>query len=273
MYRIIFLFVAVLMLPLEVSANTDTDTRPRWEAGAGLFGASIPFYRGAADGYTIGLPYPVLKVRGEKYSVDSRDSAKRWFFVNDRFKLHMSLAWGLPVPKGAKGREGLDTLPPSLEFGPKLGIRLHSQGGHAVALKLPLRVGFAADFSGVYYQGWVTAPYLSYLYQTWGEDRWKLSLSSGVRYSTPSYQEFYYGDAAGYRPNGGYGGFWNSLAVYKVIGRFELSLYGRYDFLENASFEESPLVLSKRYFAYGGNLVWWFARSKIRVKIDQRDKY
>lgn len=261
---------------LSYGVSVHAQSLPRWEAGLGLFGVSIPYYRGAEEGYNFAVPYPVFRFRGDKFSVDSRDSAKRWLYVSDRFKIHLSLAFGLPVIEGSKEREGMEHLPSLIEVGPKLAVKLASFGGHALAVKVPIRAGYSVDLDSIAYQGWVTAPYLHYLFQTWGQNRWKVAVASGLAYSNQQYQSFYYAvpeKLGGYSPSGGYGGWWNSLAVYKAIGRFELSVYGRYDFLEHTSFEDSPLVSVKRYFASGVNLVWWFARSRAQVEIDPKETY
>ncbi|MDH5547947.1 MAG: MipA/OmpV family protein [Gammaproteobacteria bacterium] len=264
-----FSLIGILLL---ASASTAAQTLPRWEIGGGLFGVHLPYYRGAAKSRNLFLPYPILRVRGDKYSVDSRDSARRWFHLSDRMTLSMSLGWGLPVPKESTGaRKDLDGLPPSLEFGPKLSIRLTRKGKHNLDLKLPLRFGVAADFSGVYYQGWLASPYLYYLYQHWDGGRFRVGAASGFRYSNQSFQNFYYGVPDVYQASGGYGGWWNSLAMYKQVGNFELTLYVRYDFMEGATFADSPLVETRRYLAGGAILTWWFLRSKVMVHVDQRD--
>jgi outer membrane scaffolding protein for murein synthesis (MipA/OmpV family) len=280
-YNCLFIMTILLCAPLGGQAQTI----PRWEAGVGAFPLYIPYYRGSVDAHKYVIPYPVFRYRGDKYQVDE-EGAHRWLVVGDRLKLNLSLAGGLPVPKNSEGARGkLDGLPATFEFGPRLSIKLFEHEGHAFSIKIPARVGFAIDFDGfsyqgTYYQGWVSAPFLHYLFQTWGNNRWKFGVATGIRYSNQAYQEYYYGVSADsisglapYHATGGYGGWWNSIAVYRKIGAFEVSIFGRYDFLNKASFEDSPLVETKRYPAAGMLLVWWFARSKQNVHIDPRDTY
>ena len=276
----IFKCLMLFCLLMGFSVGVLAQKVPKWEAGIGALPIYIPHYRGSNSAHKYVVPYPVYRFRGEKYSANNEEGLKRWLFVGDRVHLNLSLMFGIPVnERSTQAGRAVDGLPSTFEFGPRATMKLIDSKKHIVAIKAPLRVGFGVDFDGVYYQGWVTAPFLQYSYRTWGRNSWKLGLATGVRYSNQSYQNYYYSVSAGpegqlaYQAPGGYGGWWNSIAIYRRLGTFELSFYGRYDFLEGASFENSPLVETKRYPAAGMAIVWWFARSHQSVEIDARDRY
>ena len=272
-----WVFIALLVAG---SFSANAQTVPKWEAGVGALPVYIPYYRGASGAHKYVIPYPVYRFRGDKYSVNNEEGAKRWLYVSEKAQLDLSLMFGIPVnERSTQAGRAVDGLPSTFEFGPRLGLKLVDTRSHIVAIKAPVRVGFGVDFEGVYYQGWVTAPFIQYSYRTWGRNSWRLGVATGVRYSNQSYQNYYYSVPAGedgqvaYQPPGGYGGWWNSIAVYRRLGALELSFFGRYDFLERAAFENSPLVETKRYPAAGMAIVWWFARSRQSVEIDSRDRY
>jgi hypothetical protein len=79
--------------------------------------------------------------------------------------------------------------------------------------------------------------------------------------------EFATASRPAYSPGGGYGGMQFLVAMSKRFPRFWIGGFARYDTLNSAVFESSPLVTSKRYVAGGLGISWIFAESSRRVEV------
>jgi hypothetical protein len=59
------------------------------------------------------------------------------------------------------------------------------------------------------------------------------------------------------------------VALSKRFPSYWIGGFARYDTLKGASFEDSPLVTSKRYAAAGIGISWIIGASKQRVPVDE----
>ena len=246
---------------------------PRWEVGLGLGLLSLPYYRGATDSRTYLIPFPYVQYRGKHLRVDD-EGIRSYLFRSEYAKLDFSISAGVPVPSGGvSARRGMPSLSPTVEIGPSLEISLWhtAERKRALWLKLPLRAAFSVDWGKIAHQGWIFAPYIEYQIRKGERAKpWLINLSAGPQFADRAYHDYFYEVASPYatptrpeyHPDAGYSGSRFTLTVQKRWGYYSLGAFARYDFLQGAVFEDSPLVGQKYYFAYGAAIIRLLAVSK-----------
>lgn len=238
---------------------------PIWELGVGIGGLNLPPYRGAKGRVNYLVPYPHIIYRGDAVRMDE-DGMRGRLFESDRLNLDLSLAGNIPVPRDKGGaREGMPELDPVGEFGPTLDVALLRQGKRyegesSIWFRMPMRAAMSVGDPLIEGQGWFFSPYLDLTYRK-GAARsfWKASLALGPLYGSRRYHEYFYkvptkyetADRPAYQPDGGYSGSRATLTVVINSKRWFFGAFARYDWLEGAVFEDSPLVETKQYFAVG----------------------
>lgn len=252
---------------------------PKWEWGAGVGALSLPAYRGAKGSVNYAIPVPYITYRGDAVQLDEEGMRGR-LFESDRIRLDLSLAGNVPVPKDSESaRAGMPELDPIGEFGPTLDISLwrngeRQQGEVRVWLKMPVRAAVSVGDPLVAMQGWVFSPHLDLSYRKGApRSHWRVSLSLGPLYGTRRYHEYFYEvpdeyatlERSSYQPEGGYSGSRATLSVVVNSKRWFLGVFARYDQLNGAAFEDSPLVETNRYFASGFTASRIFGASEERA--------
>ena len=272
--KIIALYGSAIALAGAIPSISYGYHLPLWEAGIGFGAIHAPHYRGSKSTKDYALPVPYLIYRGERIRAD-REGLQSKLFESDRVNLNMSIAANVPVPKETGGaRQGMPGLDPVLEFGPSLNITLwhNRQNNLSLWLKMPLRAALSVGDPVVDYQGLVFSPYLQIAktlhYQT---TRWRFKFSTGPIFATQRYHDYFYKVDAGYATQerseytsgGGYSGSRFTLTVSRNAKRFYIGGFARYDNLDGAVFEKSPLVETDNYLVYGVFFAWVFATSSI----------
>jgi outer membrane protein len=263
----LLLFLALLPLPAW------PDELPLWEAGFGFTGLSLPDYRGSSQQRFFVLPFPYLVYRGEFLRLD-RKGLYGLLFQSDRVQLNISADGGLPVKSNKNNaRDGMPNLDPTFQIGPALEICISEtcNGDRLVQFRLPLRAVFASDFTYLAGIGFVVNPQLNFDLQNIGPGGgWNAGFALGPLYATKQYHDYYYrvdpayavpGFRSAYDPAGGYSG---SLAILTVSKRFTRIWFGsflRYDYLEGAVFQNSPLMRTKHSVMAGFGIAWVFGQS------------
>src|SRR5262249_39740477 len=142
-------------------------------------------------------------------------------------------------------------------------------------LRLPVRFAITLE-SSPRYIGAQFFPHLNLdLHEPAGLAGWKLGLLTGPiftreRRNPHLYEvapEFATPSRPAYAARGGYGGFEFLAAASKRFRDFWVGGFLRYDTLQGAIFEESPLVKSKRYFGGGFAMAWILGESEKRVPV------
>jgi outer membrane scaffolding protein for murein synthesis (MipA/OmpV family) len=96
----------------------------------------------------------------------------------------------------------------------------------------------------------------------------------GIDFSDRRYNGYFYDvpeeDARPGRPafdaKSGYGGLIVSgNLIYRINHQFSVAVYGRWDALDGAIYEDSPLVEENNNFTTGAALIWTIATSKKKV--------
>jgi outer membrane scaffolding protein for murein synthesis (MipA/OmpV family) len=169
-------------------------------------------------------------------------------------------------------------LDATVQIGPALNLKLWDARGpdRSLILFLPLRAAFAADIDRVESVGYTLAPQLTYYRRVplAGCD-WKLALTGGLQFGSGAFHDYYYTvapeHASASRPAYDAGG---GFAGYRFIGTFLcrypqnwISFFARYDRVDGAVFEDSPLVRRNAGLTAGFVFTWIVGRSARMVDV------
>jgi outer membrane protein len=264
------------LLCLLVGPGSARAQEPLWEAGIGVAGLSFPDYRGSSERRNWLLPYPYLIYRGEKVEVE--DGRMRGiFYRGDRVELDVSLNGSVPVDSDEnEARRGMPDLDATLEIGPVMNVLLLRSDDHRtrLRLRLPVRAAIASDFSYARHVGWLMQPHLSFeVRDPLGHAGWKASLLAGALFADNRYHRYFYevqpafatATRPAYSPGGGYAGLQGIAALSKRYRRFWVGGFLKWDSVQGAVFEDSPLVKDKHGLSAGVSIAWILGESKTRV--------
>jgi len=257
------------------------EQRPLWEVGIGAVGLSLPDYRGADGERGYLYPFPYVVYRGEQFKVDDQ-GIRGIFFESDRVELDVSVHATPPVKSDRnRARQGMPDLDPTIEVGPALHITLARDRKidytYRVDLRLPVRAVIATDLSHADSAGYVFYPHLSLdLRPELFDRRWNVGFTAGPLYGSRKYHEYFYSVAPRFataaRPAfeapGGYSGTVLLASFSRRFDRFWVGGFARYDTLQGAAFEASPLVKRARSFSAGLAFAWIFAESAQKVETE-----
>ena len=265
--------IALRALTGCVSPLALAESSPLWELGAGAALVSFPDYRGSAKQRNYVLPLPYVVYRGDVLQID-RDRVRGLLFKTERVELDLSINGSVPVRSGNNPvRRGMPDLDPTLEIGPSLNFLLAQDPlRYKLSLKLPLRAVIASDFHHVHSAGVLANPQLNLDMQM--EQGWKLGLVAGPLFGNRGYHNYFYSVAPQYanagRPAyeapGGYSGAQFIAAASKRFDRMWVGAFVKYDNIDHAAFEPSPLVERHNNLAVGFGISWVFAQSAQRVE-------
>lgn len=263
--------------PIETSPKADKDLgagqRPLWELGLGVAALRLPDYRGADQGRNYLLPLPYIVYRGDWLRAD-RDGARAVLLDTPRVKFDLSLAASAPArSKDNDARRCMRDLKALAEIGPNLNLALARSPGDRwkLDLRLPVRAAFTLEKSPRF-AGTTFSPHLNLdLANVAGG--WNVGLLTGPVFGDRKNHAHFYGvgaaDATASRPayeaRGGYGG-WQALAsTSRRFGNTWIGAFVRYDRLDGAVFENSPLMRRSAALSAGIGVSWILATSSERV--------
>lgn len=255
------------------------EQRPLWEFGVGPVGLYLPDYRGSDQGRSYVYPLPLVVYRGDRFRMD-REGIRGIFFTSDRVELDVSLYATQPVnSEKNQARQGMPDLNATIEVGPVLGIVLARDREidytYRLRLRLPVRAVIATDFRQVHAEGWVTYPHLNLdLRPEFLGGRWNVGFNAGPLFGTQKFHQYFYGvapqyatpDRPAYEAHGGYSGTMFLASVSRHIGKVWVGAYVRYDLLNGATFEPSPLMRQNTALAGGIAIAWVFSESGTKVE-------
>lgn len=245
---------------------------PLWEAGAGLAAISFPDYRGAAHRRSYLLPVPVFVYRGSVFQVD-REKVRGLLFKSERAELDISINGTVPIrSEGNLVRDGMPDLDPTLEIGPSFNLSLAATERSKLVLRLPLRAVIASDFRSIQSAGVLVNPNLNLDIKA--PQGWRLGLVAGVLFADRKYHDHFYGVVPEYarpgrpafRAPGGYSGAQFIVALSRRFEPVWVAAFAKYDVLNGAAFESSPLVERRSNLSVGLAVTWMFAQSRTRVE-------
>ena len=270
--------LAVLGLAAMASGVQAAGDQPLWELGAGLAAFSFPSYRGSDQTHNFLLPVPHFTYHGDFFKAD-RQGIRGSFFDSDRVDLTVSLALSPPVSSdNTTARTGMPDLKGTFEIGPQMDVTFWRSENRArfVKLLLPLRTAITVEGSPKSI-GWVFHPKLNMdITDIPGMAGWNLGMLAGPLFGDKRQHAYYYtvapqyatADRPAYEAGSGYAGTQYLVALSKRFPKYWVGGFVRYDNLGGATFENSPLVRQKDYFAAGIAFTWVFGESSTRVKVD-----
>jgi outer membrane scaffolding protein for murein synthesis (MipA/OmpV family) len=254
--------------------------KPLWELGVGLGLLQMPDYRGSDENRFYLLPYPYLVYRGDILKVDEQRVSGQ-IFKTDRILLDFSGFGAVPVKSSDNSaRAGMEDLDPTFELGPALKIKLweSKEDKFKLSLSLPVRAFFSTDFSSVRHEGWVLSPRINFVKNDLIPDTGlNLGISVGPMFADSGYHTYFYNVEPQYataaRPaysaGGGYSGSTLTVGLSKAYKQLIFSAFASADFLQGASFEDSPLVKRETSIMSGTSVSWIFFKSAKTVNVEK----
>ncbi len=275
MLRVLGRCAVLAVLPAAaLAADPGPAGQPLWELGIGVAGLRLPDYRGADEGRGYLLPLPYVVYRGTWFKAD-RDGARAVLLDTSRVDVDLSLAASAPArSEDNAARRGMPDLKGLGEIGPNVNLRLAgtlAEDGWKLDLRLPLRAAFTLERSPRFV-GHTFSPNLN-LDIARVAGGWNVGLLTGPVFGDGKYHSHFYGvgaqhataDRPAYQARGGYGGWQALVGVSRRFGDTWVGAFARYDCLDGAVFDDSPLMRRKSALAFGIGVSWVFATSSERV--------
>jgi outer membrane protein len=276
-YRVI---VALLLLSFLSPGYAICKERPLWELGVGLGLLQIPDYRGSDENRLYLLPYPYVVYRGDIFKVEEQNISGQ-ILKTDLILLNFSFYGAVPVRSSRNSaRSGMQDLDPTFELGPALTIRIREskEDKYKLELYLPVRAFFSTNFPSVSHEGWIFSPRVNFMKDDLIPDTGlNLGISAGPIFADSGYHDYYYtvapayatADRPAYSAGGGYSGSTLTVGLDKLYKQFYFFAVVSADFLQGASFENSPLVKRETSFMSGISVSWIFFKSDKTVNVDK----
>lgn len=239
------------------------------EAGFGLSAVSVPHYVGSDESEQFYLPFPYLRYRSEKITID-RNLIQGNLWQSGNWSLEVSLGGAVKVDSDkSQARQGMDDLDFIIEAGPALHYYFlgdRSQG-NAMFLELPVRAANSTDFTQAQYRGFTFNPRI-----VWRREYWlsgyevRPQISLGLRSASGHYHDYIYGvrsefERQGrntYKANKGYGGWQMGYSTAVLWSDWLAAGFVRYVNLSGAAFTDSPLVKTRSSLLVGMAVAYLF---------------
>lgn len=246
---------------------------PLWEFGVGALPFRADHYRGSPQNKWFTFPLAAYVYRGK--NVEAESGYVRGHLLRfDSVVIDLSLSIGLPVNSDADNlRKGMRDLDPTFEVGPMIRYYLwkSKDGQHFVNLEMPYRAVYATNLQYVDHVGYYSTPYVNYLSKASSETfGWSVDLSLGPQYGSSGFHNrFYAVDTQDVRPwrryyhaVAGYSGTQFAAVFSKRIHDVLIMPFFRWDYLDGAVYNQSPLYKNPNYTMFGMAFIWYFAHSK-----------
>lgn len=244
---------------------------PKLEVGVAAAGQYIADYRGSNEYQTNALPFPIINYRGERIRID-RSGIKGEVLREKFWEINVSGEASLNGGTDDNSlREGMPDLDSAFEFGPSLNFALDGDiKDDGWLLRFPIRAVVTASEDGFEYIGYLFNPKLTYLYER-GHDQWRSSTSVGAFWASEKFHDYYYQvDEAFvregrpfYDAEAGFSGAFIKTSLSKRTGKWRYGVSVRYDNINNASFDDSPLVETNHHFSVSFFLAHYFWKSNL----------
>lgn len=264
--------VGVVALSLANAAFAEP--QPLWELGGGIGVLSFPDYRGSDERSSFVLPIPYFVYRGEFLKVD-RDSVRGRLFDSEKLVVDLSLNGSVPVDSDDNdAREGMPDLDPTLELGPvlKMPLAASAEKRYQLDFRLPVRAIITSEIEHI---GWIAQPQLNLdMADPLGYEGWRLGLVAGPLFGDEEYHNYFYGvepqfarpDRRAFNADGGYAGSQLIAALSKRYPRIWVGGFVKWDTVDSAVFEDSPLLKDEAFFTGGFAIAWIFKVSTTLVE-------
>ena len=252
---------------------------PLWELALGGGVLTVPEYRGSANRRTLPFPFVYPTYRGKVWRIDD-DGVRGVLFSSKRAEFDFSADANTAVNSDASdARRGMPDLDPTIQIGPQLRVRLMSDEvrRHALYLNLPVRGVFEVNFDKFDHVGVTASPHFTYYnWFDFFKREWRMGLSAGLEFGDAEFHNFYYGVAPefetptrpAYEGDAGFGGTRFIASFISRTRKSWVSVFARYDRIEEATFEDSPLVERNGGLTVGFVYSLFLVRSKQTVPVN-----
>lgn len=255
----------ITMLPLAVLAampgqQVSAEELPLWELGIGAGLLYQPYYLGTKERRAFVFPVPVPVYRGEIFKSDD-EGVRAEIIENERISLDISMDFNLAIDSDEVDlRKGMDDIDNIFQVGPSLEILLSDRGDTRWLLTFPLRAQLQFQPDRIRSGGYTFTPTL-YRYKDfqWNDVPWTFNVSLASSFLTDSAAGVFYEVGAKdvtlerplYNATGGYAGFRVQTVLRSRNEKRLWVFFARYDNIDNASFDDSPLVETQHGFTLG----------------------
>jgi len=250
--------------------KTTHDNKSEWSLGLGLGVFEYYLYPGAKETNQLIVPAPYFTYRSEKLEVDQ--GIKGFLYHSEDVELDIAVDFGLPGDSDdALVRQGMPDLDFMFQLGPSLEFMLNDKNKNYfdARFEIPLSMVFVTDFRSAENIGYLLEPHFSLNHRRLAKTGLSQTATLGLKFATQDFHAYYYDVAAQfstparpeYESDGGFGGaFINYRMTYKTSD-FVYWMFLRYQSLNNAVFEDSPLLVEDDYYFFGIGFAWIFASS------------
>ncbi len=273
-WRRVLIGLAAALLAALGTVRAEAHQEPLWDIGLGIGALGYEDYRGADSSHLFPIPVVTISYNGPVFKAD-KEGLHGDVFHRSWFEINLSFDATLPVSNDAT-RSGMVELSPTVEAGLSADIHLWKSADHSVKLdfKIPMRTAFTLQ-APPRDIGWTLTPGFNLQLSPPAMNRWKLGLYTGPLFANHKYNDYFYSvperNATATRPayeaSAGYAGSQLVIDLSKHFPRYWIAGFVRYDTLEGAVFEDSPLVQRKYYWSAGIILSWSVARSSKWVEV------
>lgn len=267
-------------MALAVAVGTvQAAEKPLWELGVGVAPVTFPAYRGADEQRGFTFPIPYIVYRGDRLRVD-RGGARGMLWDSERVEVDLSFDGAIPVDSTDDGpRAGMEELDPIIEVGPSLKVGLTETDRGRLEFRLPVRAALAVDDGSTRQEGWKVHPMLNYNAPGLVAG-WDVGFNIGPKFASRDFHAYYYDvgaadvtpDRPAYRASAGYSGLSMLVSASRRFERFWVGSFLRYDNLQGAAFDDSPLVETDHAISAGVAISWILWQSQETVRVDPREE-
>jgi outer membrane protein len=259
----------LLILLISLTSLSLARADEAYKYGLGLIGIGGNQYRGSDQTKAWIFPLPYISYKTENIEIEST-FFKGTLYKHGRFAFNVSVMAGLNVDSQSNNaRRGMPTLDYTGEAGFEARYTLWKSDDESMTLNFecPIREVFSTNLKNLVPIDYFTTPYLNFIFITKKSNfRYKTEISMGPMYAGKKVHAYYYdvapnfalADRPAYSSKGGYSGFQNAWVNNIDFEHIGIINFFRWDLLNGAVFQSSPLVKEKHYLIGGLGVYWKF---------------
>ncbi|MGV6850935.1 MAG: MipA/OmpV family protein [bacterium] len=247
----------------SIFAEDKSTPLPKYQLGIGPVMVIAPDYRGSKNNTTLLLPFPLVIYRGERLVIDNGIDGV--LLKKNDFKLSISGSGSPPISNDSSIRQGLQKRSATAEIGPSFEWLLWfpEERDQSIWFELPVRSVFTVD-SHFDHVGFNANPRLTWRKPAKYREDWKLAVLTGPLFADSGYHNYFYEvnnsevivNRPAYSSASGYSGYRFDFTFSRNYEHYWLGGFIRYDNINNAVFENSPLVETSQGLTAGIALSW-----------------
>ena len=273
--KVRWIYKVCLILPFVacVQNTSYAEELPLWELGLGFGGLHQPYYPGSDETRNILFPVPLPIYRGNIVKADD-DGVRAEMVINDHVKFDLSFDFNLSVDSDdVELRDGMDDINSLLQIGPSLEVKLKETDTTQWLVKLPIRAAVTVE-DGIENLGYNFAPNITYFRKfAFRKQPWRFGAAFGPSFGSREYNNIFYGvdtefvtdTREEFQSDSGYAGTRTLLTLKSQNSKRLLVWFLRYDEINGAEFEDSPLVANSGGLSAGFVYSHFFWKSKHSV--------